>query len=242
MVGLNCRCGVGAVAPANAHRRRLQRGQVPRLDRLPNLVLHTRRTRHGTQAGRPRREGCRVMVLNPTSLRRAFLPGGVFVAVLIVHYGWVGLYPEKCAAADQPATFRECRSEECSCAPATASPSWLQHYLGTQSYWLGLSYGMSLTFAAAAFRRYGEERRCAARNVALGSVTLSGFLAVASCYLLGCCGSPMLPIYMNLLGTAFLPFAKPLVAGLTALSLVGAWWWMKPSAGSRCPATGRLLC
>ena len=29
-----------------------------------------------------------------------------------------------------------------------------------------------------------------------------------------------------LFGAAFLPFARPLVAGLTTLSLLGGWWWM----------------
>lgn len=68
---------------------------------------------------------------------------------------------------------------------------------------------------------------CAARNLAIGGVTLSGVLAVAGCFLLGCCGSPMLAVYLSLFGAAFLPFAKPLVAGLTAASLVAGWWWMK---------------
>ena len=38
----------------------------------------------------------------------------------------------------------------------------------------------------------------------MGGITLSGFLAVAGCYLLGCCGSPMLAVYMSLFGVSFL--------------------------------------
>ena len=85
---------------------------------------------------------------------------------------------------------------------------------------------MSPSFAACALRRYRERRLCAARNLAIGGVTFSGFLAVAGCFMLGCCGSPMLVVYLNLFGAAFLPLAKPLMAGVTAVSLAVAWWWL----------------
>ena len=108
------------------------------------------------------------------------LPASVFVAVLAMHVAWVGLFPEKNPAQDLWASVGP-------------EPSWLQRYLDTQSYWLGLSYAMSLAFVAAALRRYREQRLCAARNIAMGGITLSGFLAVAGCFLMGCCGSPMRP-------------------------------------------------
>ena len=49
VVGLNRRCRVGAVAPANAGRGRVCRGPHPRLDRLPHVVLHRRGARHGQE-------------------------------------------------------------------------------------------------------------------------------------------------------------------------------------------------
>jgi hypothetical protein len=152
----------------------------------------------------------------PWTLRRAFLPLAVFVAVGVVHYLYVGLFPERDPVQDRWATV-------------VADSTWLQHYIKTQSYWLTFSYAASLAFAAHAFRRYREEQACGARNAAIGGVTLSGFLSVAGCYLLGCCGSPMLGVYLSLFGAAFLPFMKPLVAGLTTVSLAGAWWWMNRS-------------
>lgn len=153
------------------------------------------------------------------SVRRAVLPVGVFAAVAVIHYLWLGLFPEQDPVQARWAPVA---------SPAAAS--WLTRYVETGSYWLGLSYGLSLAFAAAAFRRYREERLCPARNLAIGGVTLSGALAMAGCYLLGCCGSPMLVVYLNLFGAKFVPFAKPLVAGLTAVSLLGAWWWMDRAA------------
>jgi hypothetical protein len=48
----------------------------------------------------------------------------------------------------------------------------------------------------------------------------------------------MLAVYLSLLGTWFLPLAKPLCAGLTALSLLAGWWWvnrkLSGSAASDC--------
>jgi len=37
----------------------------------------------------------------------------------------------------------------------------------------------------------------------------------------------MLALYLSLFGAWFLPLAKPLVAAVTTLSIIGAWWWMK---------------
>jgi hypothetical protein len=76
----------------------------------------------------------------------------------------------------------------------------------------------------------------------LGGLTLTGFLAVAGCFLVGCCGSPMLVVYLNLFGAGFLPLAKPLVAVVTTLAIIGAWWWMKRRKPSPDPAPAASSC
>ncbi len=148
-------------------------------------------------------------------LRRFLLPLWVFLGVAAAHYVWSGLFPEVNLAQARWASL------------PGSDASWLHRYLQTQGYWLGYSYALSLAFAAAALRHYREERFCSAKTLAFGGVTLSGFLALAGCFLVGCCGSPMLVIYLNLFGAGFLPLAKPLVAVVTTLSITGAWWWMK---------------
>ena len=155
------------------------------------------------------------------SLRSAALPLSIFVGVAVIHYAWVGLYPEQDPLQDRWIAVR-----------TAMTPSWLQLYIETRSYWLGFSYALSIAFAAVALRRYREKRFCATRNLAIGGVTFSGFLAVAGCYLIGCCGSPMLAVYLSLSGTAFLPLAKPLVALLTTIFISAAWWWMNRSQRS----------
>jgi len=148
-------------------------------------------------------------------LQRGFIPLLVFLGVAIVHFLWTGLFPDVDPAQSRWLTVAS--------APDI---SLLQRYLDTQSYWLGYSYGLSLAFASFAFLRWRERRQCAARNVAVGGITLSGFLAVAGCFLLGCCGSPMLVVYLNLFGASFLPLAKPIVAGITTLTIFWFVWWM----------------
>ncbi len=149
------------------------------------------------------------------SLARATLPASVLLAVWIVHFVWLGSFPESNASQRQWASLE-----------GIIEVSWWQQYIETQSYYLGFTYGLSLAFASVALRRYREQRLCQARNLAVGGITLSGFLAVVGCYLLGCCGSPMLAVYMSLFGARFLPLAKPLIAALTAVLIGVAWWWM----------------
>jgi len=147
--------------------------------------------------------------------RRILLPLGVFLGVAAAHYVWSGLFPEV-----DPAQARWV-------SLPGSDASWLNRYQKTQGYWVGYSYALSLAFAAVALRRYREERFCSGKTLAFGGVTLSGFLALAGCFLVGCCGSPMLVVYLSLFGAGFLPLAKPLVAMITTLSIIGAWWWMK---------------
>jgi hypothetical protein len=156
------------------------------------------------------------MTARGQKLRRFLLPLGVFLGVAAAHFVWSGLFPELDPAQARWAFLHE-----------VGASSWLIRYLETQGYWLGYSYALSLAFVTAALHLYREERFCSARTLAFGGVTLSGFLALAACFLVGCCGSPMLVIYLSLFGAWFLPLAKPLVAVATTLSIIGAWWWMQ---------------
>ena len=152
------------------------------------------------------------------SFRRAVLPVSVFLAVAAFHSLWLGAFPET-----DPLQGRWVAVE------STSPASWVARYIETQSYYLGFSYALALGFASVALRRYREERLCATRNLAIGGISFSGVLAVVGCYLLGCCGSPMLAVYLSLFGASFLPLAKPFVAALTTLMIGLSWWWMTRS-------------
>ena len=147
-------------------------------------------------------------------LRRLILPVVVFLSVLALHYAWLGVFPERSAAQ---ARWETVSGED---------GSWFSRYLERQSYWQGYAYGLSMAFGAVALRRFREKRLFGAGKLAIGGTTLSGFLAVTGCFLAGCCGSPMLGGYLSLFGASFLPWTKPLVAGVSTLTIGASYLWM----------------
>jgi hypothetical protein len=164
-------------------------------------------------------------------LRRATLPVMVFVVVALVHFFWINVFPEQNPAQSRWATVL-----------AVEEPSWIGRYVEGQNYWLGYSYALSLAFAAVAFRRYREKNSLSGKTLALGSMTFSGFIAFAGCFLLGCCGSPMLAVYLSLFGAGFLPLAKPLIAVLTTAFVVTSWWWMSRSSSEQLSNGSGEIC
>jgi hypothetical protein len=146
---------------------------------------------------------------------RATLPIIVFVVVVLIHFLWLNAFPEQNPAQSRWAAVLP-----------VEEPSWINRYVEGQNYWLGYTYGLSLAFAAVAFRRYREKNSFSGKTLALGGVTFSGFIAFAGCFLLGCCGSPMLAVYLSLFGAGFLPLAKPLIAVITTVFVGISYWWM----------------
>lgn len=145
--------------------------------------------------------------------RSVILSAGVFIFVFILHYVWLGFFPEQDIAQNQWVIL-------------PTGTSWFRTYIESQNYLFGYTYGVSLGFAAYAFQKYSQSKCGFARNMAFGGVTFSGVLAVSVCFLIGCCGSPMFVVWMNLFGAAFLPFSKILIAVLTTVSVLVGWLWM----------------
>ena len=73
-------------------------------------------------------------------------------------------------------------------------------------------------------------------------MTLVGVLYGAGCFLIGCCGSPMLAVYLSLFGATVLGFLKPLVAIVTTLSVAAsAIVIVRRARTSSCPTCQRTL-
>lgn len=163
----------------------------------------------------------------PRRARRLLLPVMVFALAIAAHMAYRGLFPEQDPAQDRWT------------APVAAEGgSWVSSYLRTGAYWNGIAYAIPLAFAAVMFRRYRQRRMCSDGMLALGGVGISGMMSVVACFLVGCCGSPMLVVYLGLFGAAFQPFAKPLSAILSALSVALAWWWVQRRQRSTSNAIG----
>ncbi len=134
-------------------------------------------------------------------ISQLLLVGVSFAAVFLAHILW-----DMCGQSSSP--WRTLPSEQ---------TPWSQ-YLASGKIWLGLSYGLAAAFAVYCLTRLYQYRKRAVAG-AVGGLTLVGFLYAAGCFLLGCCGSPMLAVYAGLFGSRFAGFAKPLVFVITAVSV-----------------------
>jgi hypothetical protein len=160
------------------------------------------------------------MPRNEGRLFAAVVAAGIFAAVFAIHYVWLGLFPEQDPLQSQ-------------WVAVPSESSWLRTYIETESYWLGYSYGLAGAFASVAFLNYFRSPCSTSKRFALGGATFSGLLAVSACFLVGCCGSPMLVVWLNIFGAAFIPFAKPFIALLTTITIAAAWVWMSRRKPSR---------
>ncbi|HEX9746292.1 MAG TPA: hypothetical protein VGB30_12775 [bacterium] len=143
------------------------------------------------------------------------IPLIVFAGVFLVHYIWIGTHPAEAELQSRWAPVDD-----------VVEQSWMDRYIETKSFFLGYSYSLSLAFVSFAILKFIAFRENTARNAALGGITLTGFLAATGCFLIGCCGSPMLAVYASLLGASFLPFTGLIVAGITTLTIGFAYLWM----------------
>lgn len=104
---------------------------------------------------------------------------------------------------------------------ANVMPSFsdsMQTYIACGAYWMGASYAVSAAFTAHALLIFRENRRTAAAG-AVGGLAAMGALYAVGCFAIGCCGSPMLPIYLSLLGGKVAGIGGPVMFGLTLLSI-----------------------
>lgn len=113
------------------------------------------------------------------------------------------------------------------------SISWFQKYIKEQEYFLGISYALSFAFMAFAFLKFKENRKCALK-AAIGG----GLLAIilwSLCFLFGCCGSPMLIVYLNLIGLSSLKVSKLALLVITIIFIgIGCIWLIKKSSKVCC--------
>jgi hypothetical protein len=102
----------------------------------------------------------------------------------------------------------------------------LARYLQSQEYFLSFSYALAGAFTIYALVSFLQNRKSGVVGV-VGGATITGVLYFAGCFLLGCCGSPMLAVYLSLFGSSFLGITKPLTAILTLASVIIAYFCME---------------
>ena len=147
---------------------------------------------------------------------RRLLPALVFLAVFVAHALYSG-----CWAASVPSGWADS-----DISASAAGPLGLWAYWRGQDYFMGFSYALGTAFATWALSRCisFNQGRAVAAGAAVGSITLVGVLMAAGCFLIGCCGSPMLAIYLGLFGAKMLGLGKPLTALITLGSVSCGYW------------------
>jgi len=119
--------------------------------------------------------------------------------------------------------------------------SWLANYFSNQDYMVGIAYALAGAFTVYAFLKLSERRERGIVGM-LSGVTLTGFLYFGVCFFTGCCGSPMLAVYLSVLGPSFLGFTKPIILMITILSITGSYFWMERKAGKPCACSAGGVC
>lgn len=151
-----------------------------------------------------------------------WLPLAVFLAVLTVH----ALYILQQAAAP---------SEGWADVGVGTGDWWgIATYITEQDYLLGLSYALGAAFSIWAVGQYFKTRQTTMAAGAAGSITLVGVLMTAGCFLIGCCGSPMLGVYLGIFGVKALGIGKPLMAAVTVLSVSWGYWYLRRNSPIIC--------
>jgi len=116
------------------------------------------------------------------------------------------------------------------------------YYVQAQDYYMGFSYALGAAFAVWALLKYLTFRQAAMAAGAAGSVTLVGVMMTAGCFMIGCCGSPMLGVYAGIFGAKALGVGKPLMAFVTVLSVGGGYWYLSRQLSKVSCSDGNCAC
>lgn len=114
-------------------------------------------------------------------------------------------------------------------------------YLEHQNFFLGISYALTAAFTVYAITNFFEKRKKGIAGT-VGGFTLAGVLYFAGCFLTGCCGSPMLAVYLSLFGSSIIGFTKPITAGLTAISVILGFVWISRNSNTKVCSSNDVCC
>lgn len=149
-----------------------------------------------------------------------WLPFLVLLLVVSAHTAYLSRYPtireEVVCVLDEKGRCVDDRVVQKASTPL--SLAGFKNYLQNQDYFLGLAYALAFAFATYALMQWRNSRRQALAGAAFG-LGLGSALWAGTCFLVGCCGSPMLSVWLGLFGTQAVGLTKPSVTAITALSV-----------------------
>jgi hypothetical protein len=77
---------------------------------------------------------------------------------------------------------------------------------------------------------------------AAGSITFVGVLMATGCFVIGCCGSPMLGVYLGIFGARALGIGKPLMALVSLISVGVGYLYLSRRAKKEICFDGSCAC
>ena len=161
------------------------------------------------------------------------LPVAVFVAILVGHATWTAQMPAP--ACDGTACVKDAQGN-CPTAPGQpgdGAATGLLGYLQRGDVYMGFSYALALAFAAHSLAQLRRKGRRAVVGAA-GGLGIGAILLAAGCFLVGCCGSPMLVVWIGLFGAKATGVAKPVIAAVTLASVTACALYMRKGCGPGC--------
>lgn len=164
------------------------------------------------------------------SRRARWLPLAAFVLVFALH----ALYVRHVSRTPAPGWAN---------ADIVDNSFWgFRPYLRARDYFTGFSYALAAAFGAWAMAQFLRQRRAALAAGAVGSISLVAVLMAGGCFLIGCCGSPMLAVYLSLFGAKALGAGKALMAMVTLLSTGCGYYCLSPRFRKRAARAGAETC
>lgn len=157
----------------------------------------------------------------------------MFFVVGGAHVGWYLWSTQSMAGGGEWASLTE------EVAPGIAER--LRVYVRQKQVFMGYSYALSAGFMTLVLCTLLGRRKGATVAASAGGATLGAIFAALGCFFSGCCGSPMLAVYVSLFGASVAGFTEPLVAVITTAMVLGSYWWMAKRGAARC-APGDNCC
>ncbi len=115
-------------------------------------------------------------------------------------------------------------------------------YLQGQDYYTGFSYALAAAFAVWAVDKFLRSQQAAMAAGAAGSITFVGVLMAVGCFMIGCCGSPMLGVYLGIFGAKALGIGKPLMAVVSLISVGIGYWYLSRRARKEICLDSSCVC
>lgn len=102
--------------------------------------------------------------------------------------------------------------------------SHIVNHFTNKNIYLGYSYAIASAFASLCLLNLITASGGLKQSIR--GITISAILWGTICFMSGCCGSPMLAVYLSLFGSAVVGVTKPITAAITTLSIALSYYYV----------------